>query len=81
MERIAMLKILTAVGLGSMLMLAPVFAYADNPPPADTMAPKPPMEHHVHHYVHHVYHHVYHHHMAAKPMMKKPDMAPEAPKT
>jgi hypothetical protein len=77
MERIAMLKILTAVGLGSMLMLAPVFAYADNPPPADTMAPKPMMHHHVHHYVHH---HVYHHHMTAKPMMKKP-MAPEAPKS
>jgi hypothetical protein len=77
-----MLKILAAVGIGSMLTLAPVFAYADNPPPADTMAPKAPMEHHVHHYVHHhVYHHVYHHHMAAKPMMKKPNMAPDAPKS
>ena len=76
-----MLKILATVGLGSMLTLASVFAYADTPP-ADTMAPKPMMDHHVHHHFHHyVHHNVYHHHMAAKPMMKKPGTAPEAPKT
>jgi hypothetical protein len=76
-----MLKILAIVGLGSMLTLGPVLAYADTPP-ADTMAPKAAMDHHIHHHVHHyVHHNVYHHHMAAKPMMNKPGTAPEAPKT
>ena len=81
MENI-MLKILTVIGFGSALMLAPVLAFADDaaPAPDAKMAPAPMMHHrHHHHMMHHhmmMHHHTMHHHM-----MKKPMAAPDAPKS
>jgi hypothetical protein len=76
-----MLKIIAALGVGSALVLTPVFAFADEsttPPKADTVKTPgngpdvaTPMHHHHHHHHAPAKHHTSKHHSMSKKPAKK----------